>query len=241
MTGSGLIAVVLGLFDTWGYLITFISTVLENIAVVGMFIPGDLVVILASFSTHNGPLFIWGMAVASILGTVVGNNITYWFFTHAGRDVLLRLGRFIESRRFLSRILKINEETILGAERYFQVHGAQTVFLARFVTGFKGFIIAIAGVGRMSLLWFEVYTLLSAICYSILMCAIGWFIGDNIDFALQVVSGVGYAGLGIFAFLVLSVWFTASRAANKRKVKQLENLGEELEVSSADGFDDGER
>lgn len=232
--GIPLLDSILLLMDAWGYLITFVGTVLENIAFVGAVTPGDVIVITAAFVASKGELSIFLVGVMSVLGTVVGNNLTFFFFRSRGREAFLAFARRVEATR-IGRWLKISDESLIGAERYFEIHGAKTVFMARFATGIKGYVIAIAGTCRMSLFWFQLYTVISGIVYAILMCAIGWFVGENIESALKIVANVGYAGLTVFALFVFFVVFGGRVAFSRRRAVKLEHLAEEAEADDRPG------
>jgi hypothetical protein len=49
------------------------------------------------------------------------------------------------------------------------------------------------------------------------MVSIGWFLGDNMDRALGVARGVGYAGLGLFTVFILIAFLAARRLSARRK------------------------
>lgn len=219
----------LNLMDTWGYLVTFLGSVLENIAFLGAMTPGDVIVVTAAFVASKGHLSIIAIGLLSTLGTIVGNNITFFFFRRRGRGAFLSFARRAEKTR-VGRWIGISDESLLGAERYFDIHGAKTIFMARFATGVKGYVIAIAGTCRMSIFWFELYTVISAVTYAAIMCVVGWLVGANIDKALSIVSGLGYVGLVVFVLFVTVVMFGGRFALHRRSSAKIEDLGEEVEA-----------
>jgi len=212
ITGIGIVDWFLGLLNAYGYLLVTGFTVFENLFVIGSFTPGETVVMAAAFlsTPERGSLSLTAVWIASVIGTTIGANISYWVGRLGGRDTVLRLGR-----RF-----RVEEDHIAAAEEYFFSHGSKTVFLSRFAAGFKNFVPMIAGVSKMHLAYFEGWVLLGAITYTSIMCAIGYFVGENFDRALQIAAQVGYVGMALFVVLV-AVLIRARRERTKRRIEEL--------------------
>ena len=172
LTGIPWLDAVLGFVSAHGYVATFFGGLLENVFIVGGFMPGETVVMAVSFlaTKTSGlyPVIIW---VASVLGTMAGSNVSYAIGHRGGRPLLDAIGR--RWPRLMAGIDK--------AEEYFEIHGPKTVFIARFTAGFKNWVPTLAGIGHMPLPSFEMYTLLSAMVYSTGLVVIGYFFGDNVD------------------------------------------------------------
>ncbi|MBI5230547.1 MAG: DedA family protein [Coriobacteriales bacterium] len=214
---------VLGALGAFGYLIVFGATVFENLFVVGSLTPGETVVIAGGFAASLGRLTWWGVWLSSIAGTAVGSNISYWGGRKLGRDALVRLSTRSQGS-WIGRLFKITPQSIEDSEQYFIDHGAKTVLVARFAVGLKNFVPVIAGVGKMSVFWFEVYTLLGAVIYTTAMVAIGWVVGSNFNLALRIASSIGWAGLLIVAIFVAFILWTRRRVRYRRQAKAAEKL-----------------
>jgi len=194
----------LSALGTYGYLIVFVATLLENLFVVGSFTPGDVLTAAAAFTAATeqvhglDPLIIFAMAT---LGTFVGTNISYLIGRRGGQELIERIGP-----RF-----GIKVEAIEAGEEFFNRHGSQTIIIARFVAVMKNIVPAIAGASRMNVFWFEVYTLLGSLGYSAVLVAMGWFLGANFR------QGLAY--LGAFSWLVFAIIVAAGIAlwAGKRR------------------------
>lgn len=211
ITGIAVLDWFLGFLDTAGYRLVFGFTVVENIFVVGALTPGETVVIAAAFlsTPQYGTLswpFVW---ISSVLGTVTGSNISYYLGCKGGRDALERYGA-----RF-----HISARRIADAEAYFERHGSKTVLVARFTAGFKNFVPMIAGVSRMRLPWFELYTVLGAVLYTSLMVAIGYFVGENFDQALKIAGRVTNAGFVMALAVVLTAAYLLRRHRRRRSAE----------------------
>jgi len=117
---------------------------------------------------------------------------------------------------WVGRIFRITPKSVADSEQYFIDHGAKTVLLARFAVGLKNFVPVIAGVGKMSVFWFEVYTLLGAVLYTTAMVVIGWVVGSNFDLALRIASSIGWIGLLVIAVVVVFILWTRRRVRYRR-------------------------
>lgn len=222
VTGVPVLDWFLALLGSYGYAITLGATILENLFVIGSITPGETVVMAAAFvsvqTPHMSPAVVW---VMSVLGTLIGSNISYYFGLKGGRRALHKYGH-----RFW-----MSEEKILAAEEYFDVHGSKTVLLSRFAAGIKNFVPMLAGVSRMRLWVFEGYTLIGAVVYSTIMVTLGVVFGRNFSRALGIAARLGYAGLALFVLVIVFVALTRRRwlARRARETAELaEHAAEEV-------------
>jgi len=214
-TGIPIVDWFLAALDSWGYVIVFGFTVFENLFVVGSFTPGETVVIAAGFVASRGSLMIWLVWVASVIGTVVGSNVSYWLGRRAGLQAVHDFTQRLSQTR-AGRLFRIDASDVDEVRNHFHTQGAKTLLISRFAVGAKNFVPAVAGATRMPMFWFELYTLIGAFIYTSLMCALGWFLGENLDLALRVASGIGYVGLLIFAIFVAGLIIARNRLRGRR-------------------------
>lgn len=228
ITGIAILDWFLSFLDSWGYVLVFCFTIVENLFVIGSFTPGETVVMAAAFlsTPQQGTLTLWMVWVSSVIGTVIGSNLSYYFGRRGGRDALIRYGRKFH----------ISEARIVGAEEYFYQHGSKTVFLSRFAAGFKNFVPVIAGVSRMPLAYFEGWTVLGAITYTSLMCAVGYFVGENFDKAVMIGRQISIFGIVVFLVVIF-----AAVIGRRKWMERYEEAGEEiLALESGESEKDGE-
>jgi len=212
----------------WGYLATFIGGALENLFIVGGFVPGETVVMVVAAAASRDPrVSILGVWIASIIGTVAGSSISYAIGRIGGRPLLeVIVGRF-------PRLMKGLDD----AEHYFEIHGTKTIFLARFTAGFKNFAPMLAGVSRMKMAPFQMYTVISAVVYSTGLCIIGYFFGTNMERVLKWLSRAGlWAVVVIAVVVVLYVAYRRWKVARiDRQIIDLETEEAELALMDDDG------
>lgn len=217
-TGIAVLDWFLGLLGQWGYPITLLFTVLENLFVIGSFTPGETVVMAAGFVAERGALNPWFVGVSSLVGTVIGSNLSYWFGRRGGREALLRWGgRFFD------------EERLTAAEEYFENHGNKTVLISRFAAGFKNFVPVIAGASRMRVWIFELYTLIGAVIYTTLMVTLGWVFAENFQRALDIARGLTWFGFVVLVSMIAFLIWGRRRYITRK----IERLVEEADIEDA--------
>lgn len=215
----------LAALDGWGYLIVAGFTIFENLFIIGSATPGETVVMAAGFLSGQGTLNMWFVAASSVFGTVIGSNLSYLFGRRGGREALFRWGtRFFD------------EDDIKAAEEYFEQHGSKTVLVSRFAAGFKNWVPALAGVTRMNLAVFELWTLAGALLYTTLMVTLGRIFADNFDKALRVARNLSWVGLGLLLVMVaFLVW--GRRRFIQRRIDRLAAKAEADDLAEDVGDD----
>ena len=93
------------LFEDYGYWVVFFGTLCENTLLVGLIVPGALVVILAGLAAHDGTISWPEAVVLGVAGTVIGDTISYCL----GRYGWLRFGQ----TKFLRDLYEKAREPIL--------------------------------------------------------------------------------------------------------------------------------
>lgn len=219
-TGIAVVDWFLLALESWGYLIVFGFTIFENLFLVGSFTPGETVVITAALVASQDALSISGVWMASLIGTVLGSNVSYWLGRRAGLGSVKYFAEKVAASR-VGRLFRIDASDFDEVHEHFHTDGARTVLISRFAIGAKNFVPAVAGATCMPVFWFELYTLLGAAIYTTLMCLIGWFLGENLHIALRVASTIGWVGLAMMAVLVSGI-VVARRKIKARKAAALD-------------------
>ncbi len=163
--------------ETLGYPGVFLMSALESTFLP---IPSEATLIPAGYLIHqgvwNGPL-VFFLAVA---GTMTGSLANYAIAYFCGRYVLVRYGKY-----FL-----MTEEKLLKMEGYFIKHGPLSIFLGRLVLGVRHFISFPAGLAKMDLKLFSLYTALGGGIWTFILLALGYMIGDNKELVMSVMPAL---------------------------------------------------
>jgi len=106
---------------------------------------------------------------ACIVGGLVGSYANYWVASHVGRWFFVRYGRWV----------LVSERSLERSERFFQRHGPIAVFIARLFPVLRHLVSIPAGIARMPVGRFFLYTGVGAGLWGAILMAIGWLIGKE--------------------------------------------------------------
>lgn len=151
-----------------GYLGIFLMTFVESTFVP---IPAEVTMIPAGYLVHQGKLSLIPVLVASILGTVGGAYLNYWLAKRYGRTLFDRYGKY----------LMVTPEKLEKLELFFYRHGAISTFTGRLLPGIRHYISFPAGLARMDLKKFVIYTALGGAIWMTVLVLLGYYIGENED------------------------------------------------------------
>ncbi len=141
-------------------------------------LPSELVMPPAGYLAAKGEMNIAVVVACGVLGSLLGSLANYGLARWLGRAFFLRLGRYV----------LLTEKGLDRSERYFAAHGEISVFMGRMLPVVRHLISIPAGIARMSLLRFVLFTGLGALMWCTILTGIGWFIGTREDVILQVLD-----------------------------------------------------
>jgi membrane protein DedA with SNARE-associated domain len=192
------------LYGAVGYLGVLIAMAIESAMVP---LPSELILPYAGFLVSDPsqiepitgqPWNFWIVAIAATIGNTLGSLIAYAIGAYGGRPFLERYGKY----------LLIRPHEIELADSFFARHGAATVFIGRLLPIVRTFISFPAGVARMPLSTFIIFSTAGAFIWSCLLIYAGVLLGDNwaqIRHALQPFD-LAIAVLVVGAVLVFVWW-----------------------------------
>jgi membrane protein DedA with SNARE-associated domain len=131
-------------------------------------IPSELVMPFAGFLIFMGQFDVAPVMVAASLGSLVGSLLSYGMGM-LGEPVVLRYGRY----------LLLNPHHLEWTKGFFDRHGGKTIFIARFIPVVRHLISIPAGLARMSLIPFILYTLVGATLWNGFLTYLGVRLKEN--------------------------------------------------------------
>ena len=135
--------------------------------------PSEVVVPPAAYkAATTGELNVFLVVVFATIGAIIGALVNYGLARYLGRPLVYR---FAESR--IGHMCLIDSAKVENAERYFDEHGAVGTFFGRLVPAVRQLISIPAGLARMSLGRFVLYTTLGAGLWNSILAGMGWYIG----------------------------------------------------------------
>jgi membrane protein DedA with SNARE-associated domain len=186
----------------YGYLAIFLLMVLESACVpipseVTMLFGGALVT--APFLATHQQLDLWLVVLAGTGGNLVGSWLAYWAGYAGGRPLVERWGKY----------LLIRPHEVDRAHDWFERYGQATVFFGRLLPVIRTFISLPAGVVRMDLRRFTLYTVLGCLPWSLLLTWLGYKLGERWDEVERFIRPFAWAIAA--AVLIGGVWFVWHR------------------------------
>jgi len=132
-------------------------------------LPSELVMPPAGYLAATGRMDAALALGCGILGSLLGSYANYWVASRLGRWVFVRYGRWV----------LVSERSLARSEHFFEQHGPIAVFIARLFPVARHLISIPAGIARMPLGRFFVYTGAGAGIWCAILMAIGWVIGKE--------------------------------------------------------------
>jgi membrane protein DedA with SNARE-associated domain len=193
--------------DITGPLVNAATDVIDAMGLAGIFvlmllesacipIPSEATMLFAGFNVSEGNMTMFGIVAAGVLGNLVGSWVAY-AVGYYGRIELLDRNRFIH----------VNRRHLEWADRWFERHGAATVFFTRMLPIIRTFISLPAGVARMPFGKFTAYTVAGCIPWVLMLAVIGREVGDRWEEWKDYLHYFDYAVLaGIVITVIYFVW-----------------------------------
>lgn len=131
--------------------------------------PSEVVMIPAGYLAYKGEMNIFLAILSGVAGSLAGALFNYYLAIKFGRVLLIKYGKYV----FLK------ENTIIKMENFFEQHGVISTFTGRLIPAVRQYISFPAGLARMNLLLFSIYTSLGAAIWVVILVLLGYYIGDN--------------------------------------------------------------
>jgi len=134
-------------------------------------LPSEIIMPFSGYLVSTGELNLWGVAIAGAIGCVLGSLVAYWVGMYGGRPFIEKYGRYI----LLSR------HDLDIADRWFGKYGEVIVFVSRLLPAIRTFIAFPAGVARMNLNRFVIYTFAGSLPWCLALAYAGQKLGEQWD------------------------------------------------------------
>jgi len=162
---SEIINAILHFFEQLGYWGILLGMAVEVI-------PSELVLGYGGYLVSDaggGQLTFIGAVIFGTIGGMIAQMILYWLGRYGGRPLLDRFGKY----------LRIKQKHLDLSEKWFRDYGPGVIFTARFVPVMRQVISIPAGIAKMSLVTYMLYTLFATTIWAVIFVYIGMTLGDN--------------------------------------------------------------
>jgi len=179
--------------NSWGYFGIFAAMFLES----SFFpFPSEVIMIPAGYLAFKGEMNLVAAIAIGIVGSLSGALFNYYLAMHFGRRFLLHYGKYF----FL------DEKGLAKLEGFFARHGEISTFNGRLIPGIRQYISLPAGLARMPLGRFALYTALGAGIWVTVLALLGYFLGANEEKVSQYLHNATFVALAAVAGLSLFYW-----------------------------------
>ena len=138
-------------------------------------VPSELVMPFAGFLAGQGKMSFLLVIVFSSLGSLAGSLISYYLGKQGGYAIVKQFGKY----------LLLDETDLQKTQQWFEKKGEKTIFISRFIPVVRHLISIPAGVGRMNLKKFCLYTVLGATIWNSFLAYVGFVLGQRWEMVRQ--------------------------------------------------------
>lgn len=172
-------------------------------------IPSEVILPLAGFTASRGSLTLVGVIIWSTIGSLVGAWALYGVGAALGRE---------RTRKLMGALPLVKASDVEKTEAWFDKHGTPTVFFGRMIPIFRSLISIPAGVTKMPLAKFSLYTAAGSLIWNCALIFAGYYLGESWHLVDQYV--------GIFSYVVAALIIIAIASWVIWRVRTNKTLGE---------------
>jgi membrane protein DedA with SNARE-associated domain len=165
-----------------GILSAFIVAVISSMGYAGVVLlmaiesaciplPSEIIMPFSGYLVSRGEMNLWGVGIAGAVGCVLGSLVAYWVGMYGGRPFIEKYGRYV----------LVSRHDLNMADRWFARHGEIIIFASRLLPAIRTFIAFPAGVAKMNLTRFIIYTFAGSLPWCLGLAYVGQKLGEQWD------------------------------------------------------------
>ncbi len=189
------------LINQGGYGIVAVLMALESMIAP---VPSEAVMPFAGFLIFEKKMTFLGVIFFSTVGSIIGSLLSYYLGAWGGRPIVLKYGKY----------LLLDVHHLDATERFFGKYGDKTIFISRFIPVVRHLISIPAGVGKMKLGKFCLYTILGAAIWNGFLAWVGYKLKDNWDEVMKYSHVVDIIVVG--SFILVVIYFVHKQLKSRR-------------------------
>lgn len=187
--------------EDYGYAAIFFLMLLESACIP---FPSEVTMLVGGFYVVEGSLSLFWVTVAGVAGNMVGSWIAYAVGRKTGRALLDRYGRYV----------LIKSHDIDRAEVWWDRHGEAATFFSRLLPVIRTFISLPAGIAKMPVGKFSVYTFLGVVPWTFALAYAGVVVGENWEKVFAYFD-IPTLVIGFTLLTVAGIWYVRRRKQQK--------------------------
>ncbi|MDX6406456.1 MAG: hypothetical protein QOH70_3911 [Blastocatellia bacterium] len=134
-------------------------------------LPSEIIMPFSGYLVSKGEFNLWLVGLAGAIGCVLGSLVAYWVGMYGGRPFVEKYGRYV----------LVSRHDLDLADRWFERFGEVIVFASRLLPAIRTFIAFPAGVARMNIKKFVIYTFAGSLPWCIGLAYVGQRLGEKWD------------------------------------------------------------
>jgi membrane protein DedA with SNARE-associated domain len=180
------------IFD-WGYIGIFLLMAVESSFIP---FPSEIVLVPAGYLASQGEMNLSMIMLSGLGGSMLGAFINYYLAFLVGRRVLELYGKYIF----------ISNKSLDKMDSFFEKHGHISTFIGRLIPGIRQLISIPAGLAKMNIVQFSIFTAFGAGLWALVLTLLGYFIGENQELLNTYLKQITI-GVLIFLSIVAFVYY----------------------------------
>jgi membrane protein DedA with SNARE-associated domain len=191
---------VIWFIETFGLLGIMITMALESALVP---LPSEVIMPFAGYVawSRNSWLFFWQSIIVATFGNLIGSVALYYIGIFGGRPLIIKYGKY----------LLVREDELRRAELWFQKKGDIVVLIGRMMPAVRTVISLPAGIFRMSISRFIIFTVIGSIPWNIMLAYIGYILGLHWMMILNYSVYIDIIGILALFVLLLFIFIRTKR------------------------------
>ncbi|OAM53345.1 alkaline phosphatase [Methylovorus sp. MM2] len=158
-------------------------------------LPSEIIMPFAGYLVFTGDLTLWGVALAGAVGCVIGSIPAYYLGAYGGRTLIEKYGKWV----------LISHHDLQFADKVFAKHGEVIIFIGRLLPVVRTFIAFPAGIARMNMPRFVIYTFTGSLIWCAALAYAGMKLGEHWK-SLEVYFHEFHYVIAVVG-LVFAVWY----------------------------------
>jgi membrane protein DedA with SNARE-associated domain len=144
--------------------------------------------------------------IFSTLGSIIGSLISYYIGKYGGNPLVKKYGKYV----------LLDEHDLEKTEKWFGKRGERTIFISRFIPVVRHLISIPAGIGKMNIWKFSIYTIFGAAMWNAFLAYLGYILGENWE---SVRKYSEYISISVAMVLIICcIYFLRKHIQNKKNI-----------------------
>lgn len=171
-------------------------------------IPSELVMTFSGFLSYSHTLNIYLVILVGTLGNVLGSVLSYYLGYYGGYPFLEKYGKYIF----------ISDKDIVRAHKWFERDGEAAVFFTRVLPVFRTFISLPAGIAKMDIKKFILYTTLGTLIWDIVLSFLGYYFASNWQEIYKIIDNISIYFFIILLLIIVIYFYKKYREKSAQKL-----------------------